>query len=283
MRPKRLATLAAAITALAVPTSTAVGQSSNPATAAGLETTSQTQASRLRGYILGNIYFLAYHEFGHAIVSEFDVPIAGREEDAVDRLAAWMMTPDPGEGQPEYLLVTIDGWFSAAAEKSLDQIAWWGQHGTEEQRGYQVACLLYGDNPPLYKEIADAAELPPERRQSCAKEAKRNARAWDRLTDPFSRSEDAGDAAPQSSVNLTYAPTQTFAWERELAMQDGVLEELRRLITETYKFKPGITLAMEECGEPNAFWNERERKLLICYDLVRAFKHTGEATLAEGG
>jgi hypothetical protein len=49
-------------------------------------------------FVEGNLYFLGYHELGHALVSELDLPVVGREEDAVDRLAIWMMTPEEGEG-----------------------------------------------------------------------------------------------------------------------------------------------------------------------------------------
>jgi hypothetical protein len=218
-------------------------------------------AEQLESYVLGNIYFLAYHEFGHALVSEFDVPMLGREEDAVDRLATWMMTPDDGEEEPEYLIETIVGWFTAASEKTLDQIAWWGQHGTDEQRAYQVACLLYGDDPPRYKKVADAAEID---------------KSWTQLLTPHYRSGEDDDAAPLDSVTLSYGLTQTYSVERDMAVKDEVLEELRRLITREYRFKPGVALSMEECGEANAFWRPAQRRLTICYELVRQFRRSAE-------
>ena len=38
-------------------------------------------------FLIGNMLFVAAHEMGHAVVSEFDLPIVGREEDAADSLA----------------------------------------------------------------------------------------------------------------------------------------------------------------------------------------------------
>ena len=38
-------------------------------------------------FFIGNIAWLTYHEFGHAMVSEFSIPVLGREEDAVDSFA----------------------------------------------------------------------------------------------------------------------------------------------------------------------------------------------------
>lgn len=275
MHLTKLAALTAACAALTLPLGPAASQETVDVQVPPRVLT-PLAGEELESYILGNIYFLAYHEFGHALVSEFDVPIPGREEDAVDRLATWMMTPDDGEEQPEYLMATIGGWFTAASEKSLDQIAWWSQHGTDEQRAYQVACLLYGNDPKRYKAVADAAEIPAERRPSCAKEAKQNDKSWTQLLKPHYRSDEPADAAPLTSVSLSYGPTQVYAAERDMAVRDQVLEELRRLITQEYMFKPGIMLSMEECGEPNAFWRASDRRLTICYELVREFKRTGE-------
>lgn len=279
MHPIKLATLSLACVALALPGGPAVSQQTVDAEEQARVGT-PLEGEALDSYVLGNIYFLAYHEFGHALVSEFDVQVLGREEDAVDRLAAWMMTPDDDEEvEPEYLTAAIGGWFTAASEKSLDQIAWWGQHGTDEQRGYQVACLLYGYNPKRFKSIADAAMIPPERRPSCNKEAKQNDKSWTALLEPHYRSGEAKDAAPKDSVTITYGPTTAFTYERDLAVKDEVLEDLRRLITVEYAFKPGITLTMMECGEKNAFWRPRDRNLTICYELVREFRRQGETPI----
>jgi len=278
MQPIKLATLAIACVALTLPLGPAASQVATPADSQPQSTTPLT-AEELESYVLGNTYFLAYHEFGHAIISEFNIPVLGREEDAVDRLATWMMTPDNGEEDPEYRIGPLAARFTAASKKLPGPIAWWGKHGTYAQRAYQVACLLYGYDPPRYKEIANAAEIPAERRPGCQTEAKQNEKSVTQLLTPHYRSGKPEDAAPKDSVTLIYAPTRNFRAEREMMIKDGVLEELRRLITKEYKFRSGIILSAEDCGEPNAFWKKEERKLLICYDLVREFRKTAETPI----
>jgi hypothetical protein len=223
----------------------------------------------------GNLYFLAYHELGHAVIAEFGLPVTGREEDAVDRLATWMMTPYKEEEEaPEYLMAAITGWFAMAERDADAPIVWWDEHGTSEQRGYQVACLLYGSDPPQFKEVADALELPEERRESCAEEYKQNDATWAKLVEPIIYAPGAGPA-PADSVTVRLAPTESFAAERAFVEQTEVLQDLHRLLTTHFRFKPGVTLSAEQCGEPNAFWTTETRKMTICYELVRELRRMG--------
>jgi Putative metallopeptidase len=221
-------------------------------------------------FVEGNIYFLAYHELGHALVSEFDLPIAGREEDAVDRIAIWMMTPQTDEEEPEYLLQAMHGWFSAASDTPLDEIPWWENHGTDQQRGYQIACLLYGSNSERYKVVADSIDLPVERRESCEWEAEQNDSAWAHLLSPALRS--ASKETSKEGVTITYNATTEYQDERDYLINIGVLEHLRDLITNDYDFKPGIQLVAEACDEANAFWSADDRRITICYELVSDYQ-----------
>jgi hypothetical protein len=49
----------------------------------------QAKAEERDEFILGNVVFVLFHEFGHALVSELELPVLGREEDAVDRFATF--------------------------------------------------------------------------------------------------------------------------------------------------------------------------------------------------
>ena len=48
---------------------------------------SPKQRQTLVEFVVGNLLFVATHELGHAVVSEFDLPILGREENAADDFA----------------------------------------------------------------------------------------------------------------------------------------------------------------------------------------------------
>ena len=41
--------------------------------------------------VIGQLFFALAHEFGHAVFDIFDIPVFGREEDAADQFATYMM------------------------------------------------------------------------------------------------------------------------------------------------------------------------------------------------
>jgi hypothetical protein len=226
-------------------------------------------------FVEGNLHFIAYHELGHAMISEFKIPVLGREEDAVDRLAIWMMTPQEKEVEPQYLKAAIAGWFTTASQVPLSEIAWWDEHGTDQQRGYQIACLLYGSNPDVYKSIADAVDLPDDRRETCEFESKANDESWEAVQEPHFRDK----AKPATgTAKVTYGDTKTYAGDKLYLTALGLLEHIAELIEKDYKFEPGIEVTASECDEPNAFWSQDDRRLTICYELVADFRELATAS-----
>jgi Putative metallopeptidase len=264
-----------------------VGCSSNTKTASSTDSTATTEATdpdsaddtSLNGlwsldidsdlFVEGNLYFIGYHELAHALVSEFELPVVGREEDGADRLATLLMTPEHGDS-PDYLNAAMQGWFVEASRTPLEEISWWDEHGTNEQRGFQIACLLFGADPDEFGSIAEAVSLPEDRRETCTDEAEQNRRSWDTLLQDHLRPDD--DPAPRDSVTVSYAPTKKYGPQRQLLRDIGLLDNLRDIITKDYAFDEGISIRAEECGEANAFWNPSDRKLQICYELVEDFQ-----------
>lgn len=221
-------------------------------------------------FVEGSLYFVAFHELGHAFVSEFDLPIVGREEDVVDRLAIWMMTPEDAS-PPDYLVGAMRGWFMEEDDTSPSDVVWWGAHGANRQRAFQIACLLYGAQPKAFGHVADAVELPDERREECEYEAYDNQRNWDRLLSAHFRPEDAppgaGDVVP-----VVYEPTEHHADDQRVLRELGILEYLAEMMRTDYRFEPGIRIVALDCDEPNAFWDPETRELHLCYELVAYYR-----------
>jgi Putative metallopeptidase len=221
-------------------------------------------------FIEGNLFFLGYHELGHALVSELKLPITGREEDAVDRLAIWLMTPEKDEGEPDYLIGAMHGWFLTGAEVPLTAIDWWDEHGTDQQRGYQIACLLYGSDEEQFAKAAETARLPQDRLGSCVDEAAQNDDAWQKILGDHLRPD--GEVAPESSITVRYDATKNYADDEDYLKKTGLLEDISLMMRTNYLLEPGITISGKECGEANSYWNPEARTLEICYELVTKFR-----------
>ena len=52
-----------------------------------------------------------------------------------------------------------------------------------------------------------------------------------------------------------------------------VIEETKRLrdVKVPYLLTDEITLMTRSCGVPNAYWDGDDRKLVVCYELVKGF------------
>lgn len=65
--------------------------------------------------VAGAYIFIALHEVGHALVDVLELPITGREEDAVDQLSAWLLI---GEADGNDAVLT-PRWRSRSRAKAM--------------------------------------------------------------------------------------------------------------------------------------------------------------------
>lgn len=134
----------------------------------------------------GAIYFTLYHELGHALVDLWDLPITGREEDAVDQLAAFLLT----DGTPEGETAAIAGANALLLEHDraggrVDEAALWNEHSLDPQRFYNIVCWVYGRDPEANAHLLEDGTLPRERAEVCAAEYERLNRSWTELLSPY--------------------------------------------------------------------------------------------------
>lgn len=135
--------------------------------------------------VFGATLFILFHELGHALVDLFELPITGREEDAVDQLATLMLVES---GDPDVEASALDGadfFFAMADQGSLSEEAYWDEHSLDLQRFYNVLCWVYGSDPEGWFELVDSGELPADRADRCPDEYDQLANAWDILLEPY--------------------------------------------------------------------------------------------------
>jgi hypothetical protein len=127
------------------------------------------------------LLFTTLHEVGHALVSVLDLPVTGREEDAVDQLAALILVDGSDDGDE----AAINGVRGLPDDEQLDDLAFADEHALNGQRFYNVLCLVYGQNPDAYPEWARDGTLPPERAERCPEEYDQTHAAWQKLLRPY--------------------------------------------------------------------------------------------------
>jgi hypothetical protein len=126
--------------------------------------------------VVGQFLFWSLHEMGHAVYHIFEVPLFGREEDAADEFAVYLMLhfgKDQAhrwvEGGAYAQHQFLEGFKeNPEVQKRLEYFS--GTHGTPEQRFYNELCLAYGADPVLFADVVGSGLLPKMRADHCAHE-----------------------------------------------------------------------------------------------------------------
>lgn len=132
--------------------------------------------------VAGATLFTFFHELGHALIDLYDLPVTGREEDAVDQLATLILLEGGEAGENAAL---NGAWsFLTEEEESEEELAFWDEHSLDEQRFYNIVCWSYGKNPEGFQGLVDDETLPEYRAAQCPAEYDRMSRSWDALLEP---------------------------------------------------------------------------------------------------
>jgi Putative metallopeptidase len=234
-------------------------------------------------FVFGNMLFVTIHELAHALVSEMDLVVLGREEDAADAYATLGALKCGTELGRRVLVEAAKGWFmTAQRDRKAGEVShYYDRHGLDEQRAYQIVCLMVGSNAARFKDLADETELPEDRRRSCGWDFDTASRSWERALTQHHRPADQ----PKSQIQVLYGEGKgkldLFA---RIFSGTRFLETIVEQVANLYAWPEPIVVEMRSCGEPNARWTIPTRRLHVCYELAQEFaelyREYGGRTLA---
>lgn len=135
--------------------------------------------------ILDTVEFVLFHEIGHALIHQLELPVTGKEEDAVDMLAAILLVESREDGGEIALNAAnaFDLFDAQAAEFVEDDF--WGEHSLDVQRFYSINCLIYGADPENYAELPAQLDWPDDRAERCIADYAQQAFSWSVLLEPY--------------------------------------------------------------------------------------------------
>ena len=82
-----------------------------------------------------------------------------------------------------------------------DEVAYYDEHGLNQQRAYEIVCLMVGYDDQKFKDLAKETKLPQERQDTCAKDYSNIANSWDMVLQPHRRDPDQ----PRTKIDVVYA------------------------------------------------------------------------------
>jgi hypothetical protein len=134
--------------------------------------------------VAGQFFFWTTHEVGHALFDIYQTPLFGREEDAADQFAVFIMLQFGKDqarrliGGAAYAANEVIKSFDpkSAVEKPLDKYS--SVHGLPEQRFYNLVCWAYGADPVTFADVVEKGYLPKRRAGNCEYEYQTFKRAF---------------------------------------------------------------------------------------------------------
>jgi len=140
--------------------------------------------------MVGQCLFVVAHEIGHALFDLFGIPVFGREEDAADQFAAYFILhlgKDRARGLIGGAAYAFHEFLKDYKENPkvlVPLTAFSSNHGSPEERYYNLLCIAYGADPKLFADFVETGMLPKTRAQGCGYEFKTLRHAVHREIDP---------------------------------------------------------------------------------------------------
>jgi hypothetical protein len=221
-------------------------------------------------FVSGNMLFVLLHELAHAAMTELDLPVLGRKEDAADSFAALTLIHIKSGFSDSVLTEAAKGWFLADRRdrKEGDPIPYYDEHGLNQQRAFQIVCYMVGADPIRFMDLAAETKLPKNRQESCAEDYRDAAKSWGVVLQPHLRASDQ----PETKIDVVYGVAGgRLEISAQVARSIKLLEPVAARSAELVVWPAPFSLEMQTCGSVNARWVPATRKLTLCYELAEDF------------
>lgn len=230
-------------------------------------------------FTVANAEFTLMHEMGHLLISELQLPVLGREEDAADQLGFMgLFLLQQEQHRDDFYAKLMDvadycrmEWQNA--ERDGSPVPVWDSHALDAQRFYNIACLAYGSDPDRLDWVLEVSGLPVERALYCPDEYEQVAHAVQWFREHFGRSA----AQPlRHRIKVVYdTPPAHLSGGAELLAKiraSGELEAVAAKASEAFALPRDLTLRMSTCGAPDAWFNRISGELTLCYERIAYFR-----------
>ena len=229
-------------------------------------------------FVTANAEFTLFHEMGHLLITELQLPVLGREEDAADQLGliGLFLRNNQTKDRAFYRkLVDIAEYWRLEWQRpkpTYEEVQTWDSHALDAQRFYNIACLIYGSDPDNLDWVMETTELPAERALYCDQEfaQARHAVEWfeARLRRPPNR-------PVRHRISVQYDPPPAHISNGQDILQrvreSGELEAVAKLASEMFELPRDGQLRLSGCGSPDSWYDSRNAEVVLCYERLEHF------------
>lgn len=239
------------------------------APAAAAERLTPRQQKEAEAFAANNSLFFIYHEVGHLLIDQLALPVLGKEEDAADNMATYMLLRQEATRSNRILIDSARGWLLSGDkyDTEFDKSDFYDSHSFDHQRAYQIVCLMVGSDVKLFGGIANEYGIDPERQESCNGDYALVQRTMETLLGPQWALRDR----EPSTVQLVYSPNYNddFKTAADVFKRSGAFEQIAQELRLSYSLPKTVTMRARACsGDANAYYDADEVEVIFCYELM---------------
>ena len=237
---------------------------------------------------------IIFHEIGHLIVDEFNVPIFNNEEDVADSFMAWSLIQIPDEyasyedyeyyaEEPHKVIKGISDYYYYLTLLGKDTSQIYGNeseyaiHSTDNKRFFNIACFMKGSNPEVFDTYITKRGLDYILEDQCDYNYAQMSDAWWNVFKGSAQGEEYEfwEVYVENYVQKIFLDFQDtnvniHQYFAEYA-KPNILYFLQNVIAQV-KLREDYILSFEYCdGDINAYYISSQNKILFCYELVEEF------------
>jgi len=237
---------------------------------------------------------IIFHEIGHLIVDEFNVPIFNNEEDVADSFMAWSLIQIPDEyasyedyeyyaEEPHKVIKGISDYYYYLTLLGRDTSEVYGKdseyaiHSTDNKRFFNIACFMKGSNPEVFNTYITKRGFDYILEDQCDYNYWQMSDAWWDVFKGSAQGEEYEfwEVYVENYVQKIFLEFQdtnvTIHQYFEEYAKPTILYFLQNVIAQV-KLQEDYILSFEYCGgDINAYYISSQNKILFCYELVEEF------------
>ncbi len=237
---------------------------------------------------------IIFHEIGHLIVDEFNVPIFNNEEDVADSFMAWSLIQIPDEyasyedyeyyaEEPHKVIKGISDYYYYLTLLGRDTSEVYGKdseyaiHSTDNKRFFNIACFMKGSNPEVFNTYITKRGFDYILEDQCDYNYWQMSDAWWDVFKGSAQGEEyefwevyVENYVQKIFLNFQDTNVNIHQYFEEYA-KPTILYFLQNVIAQV-KLQEDYILSFEYCGgDINAYYISSQNKILFCYELVEEF------------
>jgi hypothetical protein len=202
----------------------------------------------------------------HLLVDQLRLPVLGRDEDAAENFATYVLLLRGSAAADQAIADAAFGCplSGVAIGNDFEKSDFYNEHSLEQQRAYQIVCLMVGKDAATFSLFADDYGMDRDRQEKCSREYGKLERSIHTTVGRYLKVDAKG-----TEVNITYhSVSGKLKLVADAFRRSGVFENVAEEVRANYALSYPVSFRAKHCGEPNAFYDAARVEIVYCCEFM---------------